>query len=265
MLLLPIATLILIVLPVILFYGHYRFYRSVEKEVNMMFNLKGKKETLVIANDVEALPKKLKDYLLKIGVIDACKDCNVTFKQIGRIKTGQDKNWTDFTATQYMTANSLNFIWSARSFPIFIRDKSLMGKGEIRVSLFGLKDISKTDNKKTAESALSRCLGELLFYPIGFLSDTISWELLSNGSLKAMVQVNESKAEGIFYFNEKGLLYRYESKRYMGETLEDFTGFAEDYTEMAGLFIPSKMRAIWNLKDEDFEYFNCTITNYKID
>lgn len=263
--LLFLGVLILIVLPVILFYGHYRFYSSVEKEINMMFNLNGKKETVVTANDLAALPKKLSDYLLKIGIIDACKDCNVTFKQIGRIKTRQDKNWIDFTATQYMTANSLNFIWSAKSFPIFIRDKNLMGKGEIRVSLFGLRDISKTDTKKTDESALSRCLGELLFYPIGFLSDAISWELLSNGSLKAMVQVNESKAEGIFYFNEEELLYRYESKRYMEETLEDFTGIAEDYTEMAGLFIPSKMRAIWNLENEDFEYFSCTITDYKID
>lgn len=257
--------LILIVLPLTIFYGHYRFYSSVEKEVSRMFNTKGAKETLVTKKDLEFLPEKLRDYLLKVGVINACKDCHMTFKQTGRIKTGQDKKWIDFTATQYMTANSPNFIWSARSFPIFIRDKSVNGKGEIKVSLFGLKDIVKSDGRKTDESALTRSLGELLFYPIGFLSSAILWEDLKNGSLKATAQVGDTKVEGIFFFNEDGLPSRFEAKRYMNETLEGFTGIAEDYQRKEGLFIPTKMRAIWNLKEGDFEYFNCTITDYKID
>lgn len=256
---------LILILPLTLFYGHHHFYRSVEKEVNNMFNKRGKKETPISVKDLEALPKKLGDYLQKIGVIGTCKDCNVTFKQTGRIKTGKDKSWTDFIATHYMTAHSLNFIWSARSYPMFIRDKSMNGQGEVKVSLFGLKDIAKTGDKKTNQSALVRCLGELLFYPIGFLSKNITWEVKPNGPLRAIAVVNETKAEGIFYFNEEGLLYRFESKRYMGETLENFTGIAEDYKKMEDLFIPTKMRAIWNLEDGDFEYFNCTITDYRID
>ena len=54
-------------------------------------------------------------------------------------------------------------------------------------------------------------------------------------------------------------------KDIMDGTLEDFTGIAEDDTKMGELYIPLKMRAIWNLKNGDFEYFNCTITDYKID
>lgn len=127
---------------------------------------------------------------------------------------------------------------------MFIRDKSINGQGEVKVSLFGLKDVAKSDSVKIDESALARSLGELLFYPVGFLSKAIMWKILPDGSLKAMVQVNGTVAQGIFFFNEEGLLYRYESKRYMGETLEDFTGIAEDYKQMGGLLIPSKMRAI---------------------
>lgn len=263
--LLIIGIVILIVLPLTLFYGHYRFYSFIEKEVNEMFNTYHIEEKPITQKDLDSLPVELRDYLQKVGVIDASKNCHVTFKQTGRIKTGKDKKWTDFTATQYMSANPPNFIWSARSFPMFIKDKSIDGKGEVKVNLFGLKDIAKTNGKKTDESALARCLGELLFYPIGFLSDAITWEVMLNGSLKAKVQVNETKAEGIFYFNEEGLLYRFESKRYMGETSEKFTGIAEDYKQMDKLFIPSKMRAIWNLKNGDFEYFNCTLTDYRID
>ncbi|MFK7811105.1 MAG: DUF6544 family protein [Maribacter sp.] len=263
--LLLLGILILIAFPITLFYGHYRFYNSVENEVSSMFNISGVKESLVTKKDLEAVPEKLRDYLLKVGVIGKCKGCHVTFKQNGQIKTAQDKKWTDFTATQYMTADSPNFIWSARAFPMFVRDKSINGKGEVKVSLFGLKDIAKSDGHKTNESALTRCLGELLFYPVGFLSDAISWEELENGSLKATIQVGNITTEGVFLFNEDGLLYRFESKRYMNETLEDFTGIAEDYQMKNGFFIPTKMRAIWNLKDGDFEYFNCKITEYNID
>lgn len=263
--LLTVGILIVLVLPLAIFYGHYRFYNSVEKEVYAMFNTTGNRETLVTKKDLESLPEKLREYLLKVGVVDKCKDCHVSFKQTGRIKTGQDKKWTDFTAMQNMTADTPNFIWSARSFPMFIRDKSVNGRGEVKVSLFGLKDIAKSDGYKTDESALIRCLGELLFYPIGFLSENISWEATKNGSLKATTQVGDTKIEGVFFFNANGLLYRFESKRHMDETLEDFTGIAEDYQMKEGLFIPTKMRAIWNLKEGDFEYFNCTITDYKID
>ncbi|WP_394973021.1 DUF6544 family protein [uncultured Croceitalea sp.] len=260
-----IGIFILIALPLILFYGHYHFYRSVEKEVGIMFNINGKKETIITENDLELLPQQLKEYLTKVGIVGTCKDCNVTFKQVGRIKTSQGKKWTNFTATQYMTATLPNFIWAARAFPMFIRDKSCNGQGEVKVSLLGLKDIAKTNDKKTDKSALVRCLGELIFYPIGFLSEAISWKVQPNNSLKAIVKIDKTQVEGIFYFNDEGLLHKFEAKRYMDQTLEDFTGIAEDYKLIGGLFIPSKMKAIWNLKEGDFEYYNSTITYYNID
>lgn len=263
--LLVLGILILFLPAFIIFYGMYHFSASVEKEKEALFNNVGKREQTIIQQDLETLPPQLKSYLTKVGVIGKCKDCHVIFKQNGQIKTGQDKKWTSFTATQYMTPGVPGFIWSARSFPLFIRDKSSNGKGEVRINLFGLKDVAKFEGYKTDQSALSRCLGELLFYPIGFLSDVISWEELGNGSLKAKVDIDGTKAEGIFYFNEEGLLFRFESRRYMDDTLERFTGIAEDYKTIDGLYIPTKMRAIWNLEEGDFEYFNCTITKYWID
>ena len=77
--------------------------------------------------------------------------------------------------------------------------------------------------------------------------------------------MNGLQTEGIFHFNQDHLPYRFEAKRYLDESLEDFTGIAEDYKTMDGLLIPTKMKAIWNLKGGDFEYFNSTITNYHIE
>jgi len=117
-------------------------------------------------------------------------------------------------------------------------------KGEVKVNLFGLNNIVKSDGLKTDGIALARCLGELIFYPVGFLSENISWEAIDKSSLKAKVKINGLQTEGIFYFNEEGLISRFEAKKYKNETLEGFTGIAENFKTMNGLLIPTKMRAI---------------------
>ncbi|MFS4491281.1 DUF6544 family protein [Maribacter sp. 2308TA10-17] len=257
-----IIIFIIVFLAFLLFFGFYRFQDSVSKEKDTLFKHYGKSQIRITEDDFKDLPSPLKNYLKKVGVLGKNKNGHVTFKQQGRIKTTQEKGWTNFRAVQYMTASSPSFIWSAQSYPLFIRDKSIAGKGEVKVNLFGLKNIAISDGSKTDESALARCLGELIFYPVGFLSEDINWEVLNENSLKAKVKINGTQAEGIFYFNNEGLISRFEAKRYMNETLEGFTGIAEEYKTMNELLIPTKMRAIWNLKDGGFEYYQSTITDY---
>jgi len=247
------------------FYGFYHFNDQLEKEKEFFFNMYDKKENLITREDLKSLPFIMKKYLEKVGVIGMCKDCNIIFKQIGRIKTSPLKGWTSFSATQYMTAKHPGFIWSAKAFPLFIRDKSINGKGEVKVSLLGLKNVALSEGIKTDISALVRCLGELIFYPIGFLSENISWEEINEHSVKAHVSINNIYAEGTFHFNDDGLIVSFESQRYCGEKLEYFTGKAENYKVMKGLCIPTTMKAIWNLEDGDFEYFNSDVHGYKID
>lgn len=260
-----IIIILIIFFALLLFFGFYRFQDGVSKEIDGLLHQAGKGENRVVEDDLNDMPEPLKSYLKKVGVIGKSKDGHVVFKQQGRIKTGTEKGWTNFRAIQYMTASSLNFIWSAQSYPFFIRDKSIAGKGEVKVNLLGLKNIAISDGAKTDESALTRCLGELIFYPVGFLSEDISWEVINENSIRAKVSINGANTEGIFYFIPDGLISHFEAKRYMNESLEDFTGIAENYKTMDGLLIPTTMRAIWNLKEVDFEYFQSTITDYKLE
>ena len=253
---------IIVFLALLLLFGFYRFQDAVSKEKDVLFKQYGKGQISITEDDLKDVPLPLKIYLKKVGVLGKNKNGHVTFKQQGKIKTAQERGWTNFRAIQYMTATSPNFIWSAQAYPLFIRDKSIAGKGEVKINLFGLKNIALSNGAKTNESALVRCLGELIFYPIGFLSKDITWEALGENNLKAKIQINSTQTEGIFYLNDEGLISRFEAKRYMNETLENFTGVAEDYKIMDGLLIPTKMRAIWNLKDGDFEYYQSTITDY---
>lgn len=252
------------VLAFLIFIGSYRIHALLEKEKDIFLNQYDRKEEGVTEKDLEQLPPLLRSYLKKVGVVGKCRDCHAVFKQSGKIRNGQHKKWTNFTAVQYMTASHPGFIWSAKAFPLFIRDKSIDGKGEVRVNMLGYKDVALFDGEKTNISALGRCLGELMYYPLGFLSDAISWETIDKQTVKAKIKMENAQTEGVFYFNESGLLCRFETQRYKEDSLENFTGLAEDYKLMCGLYLPTSLKAIWNLKEGDFEYFNATITDYQI-
>ncbi len=248
-----------------LFYGHYHFYHSVEKDKDQLFNKNGNTERPVVQQDLRDLPQLLVDYLKKVGVEGICSDCHLTFKQRGRIRKNASSKWMDFSAKQLMSAVPIGFIWAAKSFPLFVKDRSIMGIGETNVSLFGLLSIGKKQSHKIHESALNRCLAELPLYPIAFLNKAITWKVLNENSLKANLIVDNTKAKGVFYFNENGLIERFESERYRGEVLDEFVGKFGDYEVLSDLYVPTKMKALWKLKEGDFEYFNCEIMDYRID
>ena len=247
-----------------IFIGRYHFYHTVENDKNILFNHSGNTENLVQLNTFNNLPDILVIYLHKVGVEGKCKDCHLTIRQRGSIRKDKNSKWLHFVAKQYLSVVPFGFVWAARSFPILVKDKSINGIGESKVSFSGLKIIGLEHSLKTNKSALHRCLSELPLYPVGFLNEDISLEVLGDNSLKVGLTVNETHAEGIFYFNEDGLIDRFEAKRYCGDALEDFIGKMEEYKSILGLLVPTRLRAIWKLKEGDFEYFKCEITSYQI-
>ncbi|PWL37630.1 hypothetical protein DKG77_15130 [Flagellimonas aquimarina] len=260
-----VIVVLVFALVICVFYGYYHFNVLVEKDKEELFNHTGNSEKLVTKEDLDHLPNNMKDYLIKVGVIGKCKDCHAIIKQSGQIKQKQDGKWANFIAKQFVTAKPIGFVWAARAFPVFVKDKSIEGVGEVNISFLGLRSIAVHQSKETNESALGRCLGELTLYPIGFLNNDITWKYIDENSIKATITVGGTTTEGVFYFDKNGLIDRFESKRYRDETLEDFTGKVENYQTKCGLHIPTKMKAIWNLKNGDFEYFNCNIIDYRIE
>ncbi len=261
--LLIVALIFLLILS--LFAGHYRFYHITEKDRDTLFNLSGNTELPVTKEELNALPKIVRAYLIKAKVVGKCRDCHLIMKQRGRIRQKEGGNWLDFTAKQVMTSVPPGFVWAARSFPIFVKDKCINGQGEVRVSFLGLKNMGVQLSREINESALNRCLAELPLYPVGFLSPAIRWEELDGKSVRAKISLGSTQTEGIFFFNDQGLMERFESIRYKGDLLERFTGKLENYEILEGLYVPTKMTAIWNLAEGDFEYFNSEIIDYRID
>ena len=256
---------VVFVLTLLVFYGFYHFNAQVEQDKKQLFNFSGNTEQAVTPEDLAHLPEIMRDYLQKAGVIGKCRDCHLILKQHGKIRPKKNGKWRGFTAKQFMTSVPIGFVWAARAFPVFVKDMSITGVAEVSISIMGLWTASRKKSAKINTSALNRCLAELVLYPVAFVNPAIRWETLDNTSVKAKISLDGTATEGIFYFDELGLIERFESQRHRGDILENFTGKMENYSTMAGFYVPTRMRAIWNLNEVDFEYFNCDIVDYRID
>ncbi len=245
--------------------GITSFNSSVEKEKTALFSSNKILDEKIIENDLDILPDVMKNYLIKVKAVGKPKYCNIVFKQKGKIKTDPKKNWLPFTATQYMSSNNSGFIWKARAFPMLIRDKYVDHKGEVKVSLLGLRNMIVFSGSKVDQSSLGRYLGELIWFPIGFLDPDISWSVIDPKTIKATITKSDQTLEGYFVFDKNGMIECFKTKRYRDTFLENFIGEVGEYQDYNGLLIPNTMTAIWDLKDGKLDYFKASIIDYKFE
>ena len=260
---LTILGFVVLTIVIIIAIGILSFQLGIEKEKKALFATT-RTSTTIIEEDLDRLPKLMKDYLLKVGVVGQPRYCNVMFRQSGTIKTDQKKDWLRFKAAQYVSSENSGFIWKARAFPIFIRDKFQDGKGEVKVNLLGIKNLAVVSNFETNQSSLGRYFGELLWFPMGFLDEDIAWTEIDHDTIKGTIVKGDLTFEGYFQFNKEGLITAFRGKRYRDVVLEDFRGEAGNYILMNDILVPKTMTAIWELEQGDLEYFKAAITDYEV-
>ncbi|PKV48352.1 hypothetical protein ATE84_0350 [Aquimarina sp. MAR_2010_214] len=263
MILIIIAS-IFILLIVISIVGIVSFNASVEKEKVLLFNTSREIDIKITQKDLDDFPDLMKNYLSKVKIVGKPKYCNVIFTQKGEIRTGSKKKWLPFSATQYMSSNNSGFIWKAKALPMLIRDRYTNDTGEVKVSLLGLKDVVLFTGQKVDQSSLGRCLGELIWFPIGFLDPDISWEPIDDRTVKATITKKNNTLDGFFIFDQNGMIDHFKTKRYRDTELENFIGEVGKYQDRNELLIPDTMTAAWNLKKGKLNYFKASIVDYKL-
>ncbi len=255
---------ILVIGIIIIALGISSFTNKVEKEKVGLFRSNHDTSVVITEKDLDKLPELMRNYLIKTRVLGKPKYCNVILKQEGKIRTEAKENWLLFTATQYMSSQNPGFIWKAKALPMFIRDKYIGDKGEVRANFLGIKDVVLFSGPEVDQSSLGRYLGELMWFPIGFLDPDISWSAVDSNSVKATITKDDLILDGYFFFNKDGMIDYFKTKRYRNTFLENFVGEAGEYKNFDGLLIPKTMTGIWELKDEKLEYFNASILAYQL-
>jgi hypothetical protein len=90
-------------------------------------------------------------------------------------------------------------------------------------------------------------------FPTALLpSENLRWETIGNNSAKVIFTDKNLTVEGVFYFNEEGQITQFKTKK--DKTLENFTGYCDDYRTVDGMNVPFCLEATWNLASGDFSY-----------
>ncbi len=250
--------------------GSIAFKNKVKNEVKELFKNKETKPRIVTEEDIKNLPEPVQRYLRYAQVIGREEIKTVRLKQKGFIRANEKQKWMPFEAEQYYNTNPPGFIWYANAKPvpfplIKVRDRFYEGRGNMLVKLLGLKKIADATGYEMDQGALVRYLNEIMWFPTAYLSDYIHWEPVDSNSSKATISYKGVTASAVIYFNEKGEVTSFITKRYRDVNgkfvMETWSTPIKGYKEINGIMIPAKGKAVWNLSSGDFSYITLEITD----
>lgn len=264
-----ISLLISVILLGGLFMGKLRFNKNVKQEIVALFsNIKLKSE-IVTKEDLENLPENVQRWLEYSGINGREKILTVRLKQKANMRLNKNKPWMSVQAEQYFTTEEPSFIWKATIKPaplihIVGRDKYWKGKGSMLIKFLSLFTVADSEGKEINQGTLLRYLAEMVWFPTAALNNYIIWNEIDDNNAQATMTYKGVTASGLFSFNDKGEVIKFEAERY-GEfdkkfKLEVWSIFLRDYKAFEGIMIPSNGEVTWKLKSGDFNWFNFEVT-----
>ena len=261
---------IIILVVTIMGYGNYRFNQVVKQEREVLFIQNGDiTEKLVSKDDIQHLPKAVKNWVQSSGIIGK------PFVHVGKIeqrawmklKPEQEK-WFSAEAVQYTYTQSPSFIWSVHvkmNDLIYFQGRDIFtkGKGQMLIKLNSLFSIVNEAGTRIDEGTMQRFLGELVWFPTLAISPYITWKEIDEFTCEATMEYLGGKASGTFQFNADGDFIQYSTMRYLGndkdEERKEWVLSVEEYRSFEGVRIPSKMRATWILDEGPWTWLKLEI------
>lgn len=218
-----------------------------------------------------SLPEPVQRYLSMAGFDHRPlpKAGEVVWKE-SRIKFGPDKPWTSlktlqFNATPspvrmaYMTTKMFGLL------PFEGRDLFADGQGHMLGKIAGLFPVFDDRTQEISQSGVVTVLAELFLVPGYLTAPYVKWEAVDDTTVKARLSDHGLAGEGVFTFSPQGEVMtfvsddRYYANPKGGNERQRWTAYCENYIEKDGFRFPSTVRAVWNLPEGDFEYWNGTI------
>jgi hypothetical protein len=234
-----------------------------EEAAGMLEGTKKGKSEIITKEKIQHLPAPVQRYLEYTGMLGKEKIHTLRLKQGGFFRLKPDQGWMPITAEQYFNADRVEFSWLGRVnmgslLPVQAKDSFLGGRGNLNVKLLGLVPVVDARGPKIDQGEILRFLGETVWFPSAFLSDTISWETTDDRSAKAAIRFQGITGSAVFHFNEKGEVTLIRAKRYMEKegkfSMQDWEIRLEDYRVFDGLKVPAAAKVMWKLKEGDFIY-----------
>lgn len=223
--------------------------------------------------DIETLPFPVQRYFKHCNYIGKKKMINAKLELDNVLfKRALNSKWMKLDCYQYNSVSEpTRFVYLKNNilgiFPFEARDKCQGGRGNMLIKLLKLFTVADAKGIEMDKSALVTVLSETLIIPNYAVQTYIKWDAIDDNSAKATLTFKNIQVSGTFRFNEKGeMISFYTEDRYFAEKNGIFKKIpwsivVDAYGEKDGVKFPSKIKAIWHLKDGDFEYFKGEITN----
>ena len=238
------------------------FKKEREREIKKYSNIISSE--IFSESDIIALPEPIQKYFRVCGYIGKPKifNADVIWKE-SFLKLSPEKGWTRLETKQFNSVMDPVRIAYMKviSMPLQVRDIYRDGQGHMYGKLFNLIPILNSKGKEVSQSALITLFTEILFIPSYSLQDYIKWEPIDSKTAKARFTHKNIDVTGIFHFDEIGRFIHFETHdRFYNEkggkfVKKRFSAIVDSYKENNGLHIPNKVRIIWHLDNEDYEYF----------
>lgn len=224
---------------------------------------------LITTAQVLALPEPMQRYLNYAKVVGKESICTVRLKQQGFIRQQPGQKWFPMDAEQYFTTTPPAFLWHAtmRPFPlvwISATDRFSDGQGSMLIKPLSLITMANARSPEMDQGSALRYLAEMIWFPTAWLSDYIQWQAIDAHSVKAVFHQPHLTVSSVLHVNEQGQPTHFTTDRFMEDhghyRLTPWSGECNEYREVAGMRIPTKIDVSWQLASGEFSYFRCKIT-----
>ena len=226
-------------------------------------------QRVITSEMLENLPASVQRYLAYTGVVGYPWIATARLKQAGKFRQGADRPWMPMAAEEFYTTQPPSLVWNARfklaGLPLLRgRDRYESGHGHMFGKLAGLFTAFDVRGEELDQATMIRYLNEIMWFPTAFLGDNISWEAVDDRSAQVTFTDCGRSVSGTMIFDGIGRLINFTCMRYReveGEySLDPWSTPMTAYGEFAGLKLPVRGQAVWNLPSGDLTYAELEIT-----
>jgi hypothetical protein len=173
------------------------------------------------------------------------------------------------TAEETYTTDPPSLIWNARfkmaGLPLLrAKDRYEAGRGHMYGKLLGLFTVFDVKGEKLDQGTMLRYLNEMIWFPTAFLGDNITWQAIDDHSAGVSFTDHGKSVTAQMFFDDDGRLTNFKAMRYReidGDfSLDPWAIPILEYGRLAGLMLPIRGQAVWNLESGDLTYADLKIT-----
>lgn len=223
---------------------------------------------IVTADLLDPLPAPVRRYMQWTGVAGRPWIRTAHIRQSGRFRRSAEQSWMPVTAAQVFTTDPPGMVWKAgfriMGLPLMRANDSYRdGQGRMLGKVAGVYTLFDDRSEKLTLGAMVRYLSELIWLPIAYLSDYITWTAVDETSADVAFTDHGRTVSGRMTFDNEGRPLLFETMRYKGENdrfeLLPWQTRNLEFDHRDGLMIPVRSTATWLMPGGDLTYGDFTI------